>query len=278
MTHPFFHSLSVCIGAPKCGTTWLDEILRERYADRMPRSVKETFHFDRQHQRGSEQYHRYFAPTCTSPIEFAPSYLIDHAAADRIADCFNHQRLLVMVRDPYDRAASHLLHSVNRGEAWITRDGFELRDAESRRIECFSRYRQHVQAWADRDPTFMAVVRFPVTDPAAFTEVLNQFLMPVDPPVTTDWVSARCDRRIYQGTISRNRFLTRLSRSIGPYMPRRFKLMARTTSSLVSKPISPELRKQAKRFVRERYDFDDEVHWMLREVGEVGNVLTGQTT
>ena len=268
----FSQQISLCIGAPKCGTTWLDAVLRDRYADRMPAVLKETFHLDR-HPGGSlAGYREHFEPGCQRPIEIAPSYLNSETAVRRSGQ-FDARRLLVFVRDPYQRAASDLLHSMSRGRAWLSPDRCDLSDRAIDDAESYSQYRRHVDRWLASEPAYLAVVRFPIVDASLFAEILADFLDVAPADGDAGWIQSEVNRRVYGAAIPRARWLSTLTRWFRPMAPRGLKTFVRQSSGLFKTRVSPGLRQLAVDEVERRFDFTDQQRWLDDVVGPAATVL-----
>lgn len=116
------------IGAQRCGTSSL-----YKYLSRHPGVVaplrKETEYLSRHHVKGLDWYRRHFPTRAQLRIrsrlghgaavtfEATPDYLLHPRAAERAAALLPEARLVVLVRDPVQRALSHHQH--------MTRLGFE---------------------------------------------------------------------------------------------------------------------------------------------------------
>lgn len=99
------------IGAEKSATTWAWTVLNEHPGIAMSHP-KELDYFNDNYGRGREWYRLHFssdAELCTG--EISPLYMDHSAVADRIADDHPEAKILVMLRDPFDRAMSHLFHA-----------------------------------------------------------------------------------------------------------------------------------------------------------------------
>lgn len=118
MTLPTF----ICVGAPKCGTTSLYDILGQ-HPDIALSSFKEPhfFNIPENYAQGVSFYEKeYFSHVKSEKCigEFTPSYLFDSSVPERMKkDLGAEVKIIIMLRNPVDRAYSHYLHSV--------RDGFE---------------------------------------------------------------------------------------------------------------------------------------------------------
>jgi hypothetical protein len=109
------------IGAQKAGTTALYAYLRWHPAITGP-SWKEVSFFDRHHARGPAWYRGNFPLTLLAgrsrpPLvgEASPSYVFHPFAPARVAALLPDARLIVLLRDPVDRAYSHYQHEVALG-------------------------------------------------------------------------------------------------------------------------------------------------------------------
>jgi Sulfotransferase domain len=103
----------LAIGALKAGTTYLDGHLRSHPELCLPTAVKEVDFFSRHYDRGPVWYGKMFA-RCGSRLagEVSPQYLADPRCAGRIHKLMPEVRLLVLLRDPVQRAYSQYKHWV----------------------------------------------------------------------------------------------------------------------------------------------------------------------
>jgi hypothetical protein len=115
------------VGAAKAGTTALHSLLRQHPQVCMS-SVKEPHYFaDVRPDRGMEhtltvindreKYDQLFdvAPQHQLVGEASPSYLYDHSSAARLAAESPDARIVILLRDPVERAHSHYLMDVREG-------------------------------------------------------------------------------------------------------------------------------------------------------------------
>ncbi|HEX2145355.1 MAG TPA: sulfotransferase [Glycomyces sp.] len=118
--------LLVC-GGQRCGTTSLYRALAQHPAIMKPVFHKGVHYFDTNYERGAAWYRGHF-PTQASarriadntglaPIGFesSPYYLYHPLAAERFARDLPEVKVIVLVRDPVERAWSHHAHEVARG-------------------------------------------------------------------------------------------------------------------------------------------------------------------
>ena len=103
------------IGAQKAGTTALYDYLYRHPAISGPR-WKEVSFFDRHWRRGERWYRGNFPRGARPPVgEASPSYLFHPLAPERVRSLVPEARLIVLLRNPVDRAFSHYQHEVALG-------------------------------------------------------------------------------------------------------------------------------------------------------------------
>ena len=116
----------IIIGAQRCGTTSLYNYLIG-HPSVAPALTKEVHFFDRNFHRGSGWYGAHF-PSVASKYyaaqvrgkrfttgESSPYYIFHPLAPGRIAEMLPAVKLIVLLRDPIDRAFSHYHHEVRLG-------------------------------------------------------------------------------------------------------------------------------------------------------------------
>lgn len=122
----------IIIGTQKGGTTALFEML-SRHPEVSPSRVKEVHYFDINYHRGERWYRRHFHRTDAQRCgEASPYYLYHPMVPDRLKALVPAARLIVILRDPVERALSHYFHSVRRG--YETLPMLEALMAEDRRL------------------------------------------------------------------------------------------------------------------------------------------------
>lgn len=97
------------IGVPRAGTTWLYNLL-DSHPDVYMSPTKEIHFFDHHYSKGEEWYRRFFrgAGSEVSVVgEYTPHYLYHPEVPERIAAMPSIKKLIVMLRNPVDRAFSH---------------------------------------------------------------------------------------------------------------------------------------------------------------------------
>lgn len=107
----------IIAGAMRSGTTALNSYLRE-HPDVAVSTTKEVHFFDSFYDRGVEWYREQFphSETAQAVGEATPNYMFSTTALDRIKETLPDVKLVVMLRNPIDRAYSHYWHDRARGK------------------------------------------------------------------------------------------------------------------------------------------------------------------
>jgi hypothetical protein len=197
------------IGAQKGGTTSLHEYLGE-HPDVSPPVTKEVHYFDHAYHRGEGWYRAHFHPAGhASEIcgESTPYYLFHPLVPELVARDLPGCKLIVILRNPVDRAFSHHNHERALGyedlpfEEAIARESERLRDEEARiradpRYQSFShqhhsylsrsRYAEQLEGWfrhVDRDRFLILGAEDLFEDPRLALVRTQRFLglQPIEP-------------------------------------------------------------------------------------------------
>ena len=126
------------VGAQRCGTTSLQDLLSGHPQVVPPRWRKGIHYFDTDYQLGPDWYRSHFPwrrSTNGGRItgEASPYYLFHPAVPQRIFDLVPDAKIIASLRDPVERAVSHHKHEVRRG--FETLDLGDALKAEAERIE-----------------------------------------------------------------------------------------------------------------------------------------------
>lgn len=107
----------IIAGAMRCGTTALNSYLRA-HPDIAVSSSKEVHFFDSNWERGLDWYLEQFPDSddALAVGEATPNYMFRPHALDRLAATLPDVKLVVMLRNPADRAYSHYWHDRTRGK------------------------------------------------------------------------------------------------------------------------------------------------------------------
>lgn len=220
MPEPLFCPDFIGIGAQKCATTWIADVLSGHPGIFVP-DCKELDFFSCHYLRGHIWYSRYFetAGECLTG-EISPSYLTDPLAPARIHKAAPGTRLILALRDPVERAFSSHLHEVRKGciDGRATR--FEVALEHNPMYIEQSRYARHLRRWLAVFPaeSIHIVVQEEIpADPVAEATRLFKFLG-VDPLARPDALFERRHENIaYRSTVARLAFRTigRTGRKLG---------------------------------------------------------------
>lgn len=98
----------LCIGAPKCGSTWLYELLGAHPTIFFPEEVKEIRYFTRYHERGDDWYRKLYNKQQKNQTsgDITPHYLYVESV-DHIARFNPDFKFILIYRDPVQRCVSH---------------------------------------------------------------------------------------------------------------------------------------------------------------------------
>jgi hypothetical protein len=133
----------VILGAQRCGTTSLHKLLTRHPGIGAP-VLKEVRYFDLHFAEGEAWYRSHFPTRMTARMlahraggryitgEASPDYLPHPHAAERLSRLLPDARLVIMLRDPVERAYSHFQHETALG--FETLDFAGALDAEADRL------------------------------------------------------------------------------------------------------------------------------------------------
>lgn len=104
------------IGAQKCGTTYLYEKLVE-HPQVLSALTKEVHFFDNAYHEGEAWYRGHFPGKGGDDItgEASPYYIVHPHAARRVRDTAPNAKLILLLRNPVNRAYSHYHHEARLG-------------------------------------------------------------------------------------------------------------------------------------------------------------------
>lgn len=239
------------VGAAKAGTTSLHEYLCEHPQVSTPLR-KEIHYFDFSYERGEPWYRAHFdRPRDAGEIsgESTPYYLFHPLVPERVARDLPEAKLIVLLRDPIDRAFSQHNHEVSSGyedlpfgEA-VEREAKRLQgeDERMRREPGYrsfshqhhsylarSRYAEQLERWYghfDRDRLLVLGAEELFADPAATLARTQEFLgLEVDLPADLSPRNSRSYAPIDAGTRAR------LQAELAPHNQRLYQLIGREFS------------------------------------------------
>ena len=161
------------IGAPRSGTSTLATNLSDHPQAFVP-PQKELKFFDFEFHRGIRWYSRQFRDAGASVAvgESSPTYLYSPAAAERIAEILPDARLIVILRDPVDRAYSDYLHARTFGRESLSFEDALQEEVRGKRLWSADRslqgsylsrgrYAEHLQRFLQpRDGRSLQIIMF----------------------------------------------------------------------------------------------------------------------
>lgn len=133
----------LCIGVQKAGTTWLYHILRQHPEIFLP-VHKELHYFDieKNYSRGIDWYRQHFVGAEQHRVvgEMTPIYIYYRHVAERIRTLLGDRiRLLIVLRNPVDRAYSHYWMSFRRKYETLSFEEAIMREPERMKMGDFER-------------------------------------------------------------------------------------------------------------------------------------------
>ena len=222
----------VVLGPPRTATTWLFTALSANPSVGLS-SRKEVRFFDENYDRGLDWYARQFdqvEPTATAVGDITPAYFARHHVIARMRrDLPEPPTLLVIYRDPVERAFSEYRGRLRRGE---TTDDFVTALGKFPEMVANSSYGLNMRRWIDAfGPDKMVVLQFDrvASDPAAVleqvctsigvasvgTESIDQVINAATPPAKFKSFRSvlRGGRRVLETTTAGRKIMWSLRRS-----------------------------------------------------------------
>jgi len=167
----------VIIGVQKSGTSWLGRMLRQHPDLYMP--GEEVHYFDKVHnyRKGEQWYRKYFseAKTRQTTGEKTPDYIWAHGDGieghdpnvhENIYDTLPGAQLIVLLRNPVDRAVSAAKHIIRSGRVSPRHSLDELLVGEKHHLIRghgvleYGYYHQHLAAYLDLFPASRFLILF----------------------------------------------------------------------------------------------------------------------
>lgn len=200
------HDLFIGIGAQKCASTWLYDILRDHPQVVLSRS-KELDFFSYHYGRGYQWYRSQFPALSSSTLagEISPSYFVSKDAPDRVRAFDPQARILVSLRDPVERAISNHRHEVRLGSFTGSDLSFEAGLANNPMYLEQSRYGTHLRRWQQCFPEAQILILLQEdieADPVSVAKQVYSFL-----DVDTEHVSSFLHVRSNESHLYRSRFV-----------------------------------------------------------------------
>jgi hypothetical protein len=177
MTLPTFLGIGVLRG----GTSWLYELLNSHPDIYMPTHRKEVFYFDLNYERGLDWYQAFFpadedAGRYKAMGEITATYLYHPKASERISRVPSITKLILIVRNPVNRAYSHYGLLVKNGEYTGKFDDFLSDRPQVIEKGFYSRFLENYFCCFDRDQILVMIYEQVVNDIYKTKKTLACFL------------------------------------------------------------------------------------------------------
>lgn len=107
----------ICVGPGRAGTSWLYEVLLEHPDVFTARDIKETDFFNKNYFRGGPWYEAFFAGCSGARAvgEISNRYIFDEAVPRRIKEHIPDCKIIICLRNPYDRIRSTYSFKIREG-------------------------------------------------------------------------------------------------------------------------------------------------------------------
>ncbi len=177
MTLPTF----LGIGAPRSGSTWLYEMLR-RHPDVYMSSRKEIYFFNFNYDRGFQEYEKFFPNEADSNQyqaigEFTPNYLYCPCCPERIAKVASITKLMLILRNPVDRAYSQYGVLLKSGQySGAFEDCLSVYPEKTIEHGQYSRWLKEYFRYFSREQFLILIMEDAVTNVSKTKETLAGFL------------------------------------------------------------------------------------------------------
>jgi hypothetical protein len=246
------------IGAPRSGTTWIDENLRA-HPDVFVPAVKELHFFDRDYDKGMDYYEEQFAGWSGEKAigEATPDYL--HGAYCKrdipglIRQSMPDVRLIASLRNPVERAYSRYW---NAKAKFDVNAGFSFEEKlkskpefieEGYYVDQLERY----YALFPGDRILVLLYDDLVADPRQFIRRVYEFLG-VDPGFTTGFEGARINTAAGKKRLARSKALWYASRALSRLNMHGLSERVSRANSVAMPPMSPQTRSLLVNVYREK--------------------------
>lgn len=169
------------IGAQKCATTWLYDLLALHPSVSLSK-IKEIHFFSQYFEYGFQWYLNHFEQPEDSVLlhgEFSTTYFCDRMAPERIKQTYPDAKLVLMLRDPVQRLISNHKHEIRIGH--YTGPDFSI-EAGIKNNPAYinqGRYATHLKRWLEYfelDQIHIVIFDDVKSQPAIVEKNLYQFL------------------------------------------------------------------------------------------------------
>lgn len=263
----------ICVGPGRSGTTWLYEVFLEHPQIGLAKNIKETQFFNENWHRGLGWYEAFFEDVADRPAvgEISNRYIFDPQVARRIVDTLPDCRILVCVRNPYQRIQSNYLFK--RREGQLSGSLEEAIDARPDLIEdCrYSVFMARFLEMFSREKVFFVVFDDIAQRPDQLCRDLFRFL-----GVDAEFVPSVLHKKINEAILPRfqlfgilTKFAARVLRSMGLYRVLTAAKRSNVVKMLLFRPAPQKRDAELTAAARSRLDsiFAAEIAWLEKTVG-----------
>jgi hypothetical protein len=242
----------IVIGAPRCGTTWVHDNLRQHPDIFLPK-IKELHFFDNHPDKSIEHYESLFSTWSGQKAvgEITPNYLSGAFSSNRRIPELIHQylpniRLIAVLRNPVERAYSHYWFNVSQ-DARNVGVTFEEKLAQRPQIIEEGLYADHLSRYLSLfEKNQMLVLSYDdlKKEPLDFLRKIYTFL-DVDPSFISGRESLNRNSAYSRGNLARSRLLWHAGRAlakIGLVDPA--ERLRRVNSGQAVPPMHPDTRRR----------------------------------
>lgn len=259
------------VGAPKAGTSSLYSYL-SKHPDIFVPEVKETHHFSCPEVKdtyykvsfveSADEYLNLYKNAINQKWlgDFSPSCLFSPHAAQRIFDFNPDSRIIIVLRDPADRAVSHYLMDRRLGIQTKTLPE-SIKEKESNRLFIkeymeMGKYYPQIKRYLDcfsREQVYLARYDELVTDPAAFISNILEFLG-LESVSSIDTTRKHNPYRMPRSALLGRFYQSNVKQTIGKLFPQKLKQIARSAVYSNSKPDMQNEREVIRPYFNEDID------------------------
>lgn len=167
------------LGAQKSGTSWAYTCLYEHPEVCMP--IKEIHFFSRpRYEKGITWYEQHFAACGVGKKkgEWSTSYLYSKETPERIREHYPEVKLLMILRNPIDRAYSQYRNAIRAGEIPkdTTFEAFSEREESVYAQGLYAAQIEHYLKFFKREQMLILIYEDIRKDPVAFMRTIHEFL------------------------------------------------------------------------------------------------------
>jgi hypothetical protein len=169
------------IGVPRAGTTWLHEVLASHPDVYVPTRRKEVRFFSQHYSQGIRWYEGFFPPAERAARylaigEVSPDYFYASDCPERISSVPSVAKLILLLRNPVDRAYSQYGLRVQIGKSSESFEAFLSLRPQAIEWGYYSRYLGSFWRYFEKSQILVLIFEQAVTDTLRTKEILADFL------------------------------------------------------------------------------------------------------